>query len=611
LNFRYMHFLTRFSGSSSLKSTIMRVFLPVIVLFIALIGFLSYWIAAVQIRENAYVNIKDTLAQTKNYLDDRLFSVFEQLIFIQNDIDTLSMIQRLDMETNEHFRPEDYVKMTRNLEKIYSSYYTMLDSIFINFNGGQVQLYKKDDLVKQVVFSYPEWRRRFQGNPMDCYWFNLRSHPVLHSLHHTRVAGLFKLYGNRDAQLRGIILLTLRESFFRDVLNRVKISKNGYLLLLSDDGAMSFKTVAPQYRISGAKLRKRLAGSRSGMITVPSWQGRKLTVIFDTLQANHWKLAAVFPVNDILNRADFIKFFTLSVVCCLVLFALLLSNVLARMITQPMTRLTAKMKQVEAGDLDVPFDMQPANEIGVLNRGIGGLLQQVKRLLTQVKLEQEQKRLAELAVLQAQIKPHFLYNTLDSIKQLCEMGENRDAARMIYALARLYRIGLGHGKEIITIREEVEYVRSYLTIQQMRYYDRFEYTVTVDPAIEGYPILKLTLQPLVENAIYHGIKQSRLKGMIRIDAFRSGTDLYFEIRDTGPGFPPDKLRRIRRELEGEAECGPSGLGLSNVQQRLRLHYGREYGLEISGGAGAETVVRVKIPALPQEEEVHVPFGDNR
>jgi two-component system sensor histidine kinase YesM len=600
-----VNFLSRFT---SLKITIMWVFLPVIVGFVMLIGFLSYWIAAFQIRENAYVNVKDTVAQTKSYLDNRLLSVFEQLIVVQNDIDTLTLIQHLDVDSETKFRPEDYVKMMHNLEKIFASYYTMLDSIYINFNDGQVQLYKKDDIVKRVDFSYREWRRKFQGNPMDCYWTNLNSHPILDSVHNERTVNLFKLYGDRKAQSRGIILFGLRESFFRDVLDQVKLSKNGYLVLLSPDGKMSFKTVAAQYRINDRRLRKFIGERRSGMITMQSVQGQKITVIFDTLQANHWKIAAVFPVNDILNRADFIKFFTLSVVCFLVLSALLLSNILARMITGPLTRLTEKVKQVQAGNLDVPFDIEWANEIGILNRGIGGLLQQVKLLLTQVKQKQEEKRLAELAVLQAQIKPHFLYNTLDSIKQLCEMGENKDAARMIYALARLYRIGLGGGKEIITIREEVEYVRSYLTIQQMRYNDHFEYTVVVDPDIETYTILKLTLQPLVENAIYHGIKQSHHKGEIRIRGYRSETSLVFEISDTGPGITPENLRRLQQELAVEGGPRQSGFGLYNVQQRLRLHYGQDYGLELSSVPEKETTIRVRIPVF-QEEQIDLPFSN--
>jgi two-component system sensor histidine kinase YesM len=606
-----LHFFNRFYRSSSLRITIIWFFLPVIVLFITLIGFLSYWIAAIQIRENAYVNIKDTVAQTKSYLDNRLLSIFEQLIVIQNDIDTLSMMRRLDTEENGNFSPEDYVKMMRNIEKVYSGYYTMLDSIFINFNDGKVQLYKKDDLVKKVDFSYLEWRRKFRGNPMDCYWTHLNTSPILRSLHQSeRVVALFKLYGDRNTQIKGIILFALRESFFRDVLDKVKISNNGSLILLSREGMMSFKEIAPQYRINEVKLWELTRGSDSGTITIKSRQGRKTTVIFNTLQANHWKIAAVFPVNDILNRADFIKFFTLSVVGFLILSALVLSNILARMITEPMTRLTKKVELVEAGDLDVPFEIEGADEIGILNRGIRGLLTQVKRLLTQVKQEQEQKHRAELAVLQAQIKPHFLYNTLDSIKQLCEMGENQNAARMIYALARLYRIGLGGGKEIISIREEVEYVRSYLVIQQMRYDDHFEYTVNVDPGLEGYTILKLTLQPLVENAIYHGIKQSHQKGEIRIRAFRSENTLCFEVSDTGPGLAPEKLRQLQRELAVEGGVRQSGFGLSNVQQRLRLHYGKEYGLEISSVAGKGMTVHVKIPVL-QEEEVHVPFSDYR
>lgn len=579
----------------SLKTTILWSFIPVIIIIVLAIGMLTYSLAAQQIEANAYVNIRDTVIQTRNYLDNRLTAIFEQLVVLENDIDTLSLLKRLDGQRYGPIQPGDYIRMDRNLERIFSSHYSILDSILVYFNNGRLILSKKDYMSSRILFDYNQWRSAFQGNRSEYYWRNVHDNDVFQSLDtKNRIASVFKLYGNEQSSLNGIILFNLREDFVENILQNAKISENGFLALINQDGMVNFKTVPKRYQIDD-RIRKMLLDREepSGRLSIRNNAGEKMMLIYDTLPINRWKLAAVFPEDDILNIAGFFKKITLTVMFLLILAGVFLSNLLAQIVTRPLSDLTEKVKCVKAGNLDVPFDSKGSNEIDILNEGIHELLGRVRNLLKQVRQEQEQKRLAELETLQAQIKPHFLYNTLDSIRQLCEMRETRDAGAMVEALAKFFRISISGGKEIISLADEVEHIQSYLLILKMRYSDTFDYEININKELFKFKVLKLTLQPLIENAIYHGIKQKRGQGLLVVNGWRNGPKLILEICDSGAGMSEAQLERVQQSLIDPE--GGRGYGLKNVHRRLQLHYGPEYGLEIESELGKGTRIRVILP----------------
>lgn len=585
------------NASRSLKAMILWLFIPVIVFMLLIISILVYQLAAHQIQTNAYVNIRDTVAQTRNYLDNRLTTVFEQLVALENDIDTLSLLKRLGSEHYGSIYPGDYIRVDRNLERIFATNYSVLDSILLYFDEGRLTLSKKDYMSSRLIFDYPQWRSRFRGNRSEYYWRNLHSNDLFAAIDAPqRVVSVFKLYGDQSSRLKGITVFNLRESFFKDILQSAEVSENGYLTLINQDGVMNFESVAPRYRIN-AEIQKQIwrALEPAGRLSVRNTAGKKMVIIYDTLSVNRWRMAAVFPEDDILNKAAFIKKITLVVTLLLILAAFVLSNLLAKLVSRPLANLTEKVKQVRAGSLDIPFETGLTNEIGILNEGLHGLLSRVRSLLDQVRWEQEQKRLAELETLQAQIKPHFLYNTLDSIKQLCEMGENREAGAMVAALAKFFRISISSGKEIITIADEIEHIRSYLLILKLRYAEDFDYEINIDPAVMGYTIIKLTLQPLVENAVYHGLKQKRGKGLLQVKGYRSGEQLILEVIDNGAGMPEVTLQQLRQALHNP-KTG-IGFGLVNVHRRLALHYGNGSGLTIESEPGEGTRVKVTLPVV--------------
>ncbi len=582
----------------SVKSLIVLLFIPIIVVITVTVGMFAYFLLHQQLEAHAYINIADTVTQTQNYLDNRLYDIFEQLTVLTEDGDVLSVMSRIGNDQLWRLRDRDYIRLSENISKVYISYYSSIKSMLFYLNEGRVLLYKSDNLFYGVNFSFDDWRKRFQGDPSDYYWLNLH-HDQVFKGDDSKVVSLFKLVGREDSVTRGIILFNLRESFFRKILETPVISKNGYLALVSNEGSLVCKTVEPRYKLDSGMLRRiRTLPNSRGNFKYQKLFGPKMVIVYDTINTCQWKLVAVLPENEILSKTEYIKLLLLFMGFILLVVAILMSNVLATIITKPLSQLTTKVKHVTQGDMDVPFDITVGNEIGILNNGIGALIIQIKGLLHQIKEEQEKKRIADLTLLQAQINPHFLYNSLYSIQQLCALGESENAARMLLALGNFFRIGLSQGQEIISVREEIDHVRNYLVIQQMKYADLLRFEIQVESEILEARIIKLTLQPLVENAIYHGVKKKTEQGVIRIEGYRSGALIRIEVRDNGVGMTAEQLAKIQRYLaDGSEANNPEavGFGLRNVQARLKIHFGPDYGLTIHSQVAVGTVVTITIP----------------
>ena len=268
-------------------------------------------------------------------------------------------------------------------------------------------------------------------------------------------------------------------------------------------------------------------------------------------------------------------------------------------ITEPISGLCEMTQQAGKGDFAVRAPEDGNDELAVLNQGFNQMVERIGNLVEDIRVEQLNLRATELKLLQAQINPHFLYNTLDTIIWLAEAGQKEQVVMMVSTLSDFFRTTLSKGRDYITVKEEATHIRSYLTIQQFRYRDILEYEIDIPEELEEYQILKLTLQPLVENALYHGIKNKRGLGHILVSGKKQGDHLVFTVRDNGKGMDPERLAYVQRLISGELkdEDAPSGFGLFNVNQRLQLNYGPEYGLLLASEEGEWTEVNVIIPAV--------------
>jgi two-component system sensor histidine kinase YesM len=280
------------------------------------------------------------------------------------------------------------------------------------------------------------------------------------------------------------------------------------------------------------------------------------------------------------------------VVACILLIVLTFSYISSK-ISQPIKQLEKSMKKVQEGNFYIYVDAEGEDEVVKLSQTFNLMLSKVRSLMDQILVEQEAKRKSELNVLQSQINPHFLYNTLDSIVWMAENGNSHEVITMVTSLARLFRISLSKGKNIISVEQEIEHARSYLTIQKIRFKNKFTYEIEMQPEVKNLKTIKLILQPLIENSIYHGIEYMQDEGHIKIKASMVDGKLLYEILDNGLGIEPEKLiHLLKYEIDTKGEAG---IGVKNVQKRIQLTYGKDYGLQIESELEEGTSVKIWLP----------------
>ena len=293
-------------------------------------------------------------------------------------------------------------------------------------------------------------------------------------------------------------------------------------------------------------------------------------------------------------------FLVAALTAALVVLLVRYSVRLSRSVTAPLVELSRRAEEVIGGDLTAREPVRSETyEIRTLSAGFEQMIARLNTQIEEITQKQASLRKAELALLQAQINPHFLYNTLDTIIWLIEADRPQAAVEMVSNLSEFFRHSLSRGEDVITLKEEEQHVRSYLQIQQARYQDILDYTINIDSALGEVRLPKLTLQPLVENALYHGIKLKRGKGCIYITSRRSGADVLLQITDDGAGMTAARLEELNQAIQNGERVG---FGLVTVHERLRLLFGPPYGLTLSSQEGVGTTVTVRVPCQGKEAE---------
>lgn len=398
----------------------------------------------------------------------------------------------------------------------------------------------------------------------------------------------------------GVVLIDLKLRVIVETAKDVRLGKTGMLFILDERGdpiyvprQLGFETIPLSW----------LDGQSSGNF-IKTVNGRKLQFIFLRSPFTKWSTIGAFSTSEAAPEIRQIRLYVGAFVFGVCMLGITASFALSQGISRPINRLMAFMQRAESGDLTTRYWGDGMDEVGRLGRSFNSMLTKINDLMSLAERQEKQKREAELRTLQAQIKPHFLYNTLDTIHWMSRKQGAQEVAEMVEALSRLFRIGLSKGSEFIPLAEEFEHVRSYLQIQKHRYKDKLQFALELDPQIAHVPVLKVILQPIVENAIYHGVKERRGPGFISVKGCRSDDLVMLTVTDDGVGMDERKLALIREKLAHPAESNPgaasAGYGLSNVQSRLLLTYGKpEYGIHIDSRAGAGTTVTIVYPI--QEE----------
>lgn len=319
-------------------------------------------------------------------------------------------------------------------------------------------------------------------------------------------------------------------------------------------------------------------------------------------EQNNWMIVGVLAMAEYTRQMDTISRVMTVMLVCMVLLMGVASYAVGLSIVRPIAALRVLMKKAEKGDLSVQFVAPAPEEIRELGDSFNHMIRQLDALLKQVYAEQKAKRKAEIAALQANIKPHFLYNTLDTIHWMANGYHATDIIETVDALSTLFRVSLSKGSETISVEQEILHVSSYLQIQKVRYEDMIQYEIHVTDDCRHLKVQKLILQPLVENAIYHGIKESGRPGAIRICVWRTDDRLILVVADTGKGMSAARLQEVREALRDFKPQKGGAYGIVNVHQRIALNYGAGFGLTLESEDGVGTVAVICHPIFPEDTQ---------
>lgn len=396
------------------------------------------------------------------------------------------------------------------------------------------------------------------------------------------------------------LAIDYRFSEIAGYIDNIGIGRHGYCFIMDGSGEIIYH---PQQQMIFSGLKSE---NTDYLLSLPDGITNAKDKIYalKTTDLNSWRIVGISYTNEFTaerNRQIFISIALSLLFCILIMLSVLF--IYSKRVNKPLKALIGAMKSLETDAADFNFSEKTASvkEIKVLSSSFKHMSEKIKELMAQIRAEEKVLRKTELKALQAQINPHFLYNTLDSIQWMCEQGKAEDASKMVSALARLFRISISRGKELIPIKDEFLHAKNYLIIQSFRYKNQFTYTFDTEPGLEKYLCNKITVQPLIENAIYHGIDRLVDEGEIKVSvktAPDDAGDILITVADNGVGMTEEQCRAVLKKEKSDS----SGIGIKNVNDRLKIYFGEKYGISIKSELDEGTAVTVRIPKIEKEPE---------
>ncbi|MFP4483610.1 MAG: cache domain-containing protein [Spirochaetaceae bacterium] len=393
----------------------------------------------------------------------------------------------------------------------------------------------------------------------------------------------------------GVMRMDIDARLFDEVLSGVNLGESGFVAIVDGNGRIVYH---PDKRYIGAAFDSIVPGNmihhgREGHFTYSRGDDTHL-VTYHQWDTSDWKFVSVSDRAEIIENLAWLRIVAiLALGLGFAAFVVFLSFYLSSVIMNPIRRLQEQMSRVSENDFSAQIRVDSRDEIGALSKSFNQMVVRIRELMNEVVSDQKRIRSLEMSAMQEQIKPHFIYNSLDTILSLQESGETENAMDMVEYLGTFLRTTLSNGNEVIPLRDELTHVESYLQIQKLRYGDRFTFSIDVDPSVYHHEILKLVLQPLVENSLYHGFRNTSHRGHISIVGRRDNDRIVLEIRDNGCGIPKDTMLEIDQVLaDGGSESDTQRFfGVRNTHRRIQLSYGVTYGLRLySDGDGTTAVV---------------------
>lgn len=578
----------------NIQSIILSVLMTLSLVTVTVMGFLLYHRFKLASDKSAVANTEMTVESTIDRLNSSLLDL-RQI----SDAANYNIVQEYDISSQE---------FTRQFSMLYETNTDKIQSLALYGDDGMLIESEPVATVKDnVKVADQKWYQDARSEIENIHF----STPHVQNLfddgtfRYHRVVSLSRSVDINDGSTSGsgVLLVDMKYSVLEDMLERINETSSGiYYYLCSRDGEIIYHPRWTEINRGLFKEKNNKVASYEDGIYEMKTDGQKENIVVGSVAYTGWKLIGVVPESVQETSINKFRYYIITTILILVMMLLQVNRFISRKISRPIRELDESVKAYEAGAMPDIY-IGGSAEIRHLGYSVQKSYEQIEALMKEIIQQQTERRKSELDALQSQINPHFLYNTLESITWMIEAQRNKEAVVMISELAKLLRVSLSRGKTIISIGDELQHSRSYMNIQRVRYKERFKVEFLIDEEIKNYCIVKLVIQPLLENAIYYGVSNMDEDddGQILIRGEKKGEDIYISIEDNGMGMPEDIRSNILTDNSKVPKHG-SGVGVINVHSRISLMFGPEYGLEVYSELDEGTKVVIHIPAIPYTKE---------
>lgn len=564
------------------------------------LGFFSYYKSSNTLQDTTSKYSSDIISEINTNMLLRFKNINDIGKVLLNNGTVKEILSRNPEQTSDYFT-EDETKMSLLLKTIYDSNENIRSVYILTHKNGNI--FAIGDVTNEsgLVFLNKEYRKSYRESTLYRTTVDSNEKYIWWPTQNVLGKNVFilteKLYDEKEGIL-GVLVIHAGAEIMDGIYSSIKTGMNSKMYLLDSNGRILFHPAKAYIgkQLTNGEILERISQKEEGSFVIKE-NNEAMFVVYNTFSVTGWKSVVVTRYDELIAGAEKIMDATLLLSFACLAFVLLFSIFVSKSILNPIYKLIRLMKKGSTGDMKVRFNVKYNDEIGQLGTSFNRMMTDIEKLIEMVESESQKKIEAEIKALEAHINPHFLYNTLASIYWSAMAKGEIEIGKMAASLSKFFRLGLNKGKEFTTVENEVEHVKEFLSIQKMLYNSLFEYEVVAFPDTHKYKTIKLILQPLVENALIHGMKKKKDKGFIKIEVSKKEDRIFYRVTDNGVGIAGLK----ERGLENIIECG---YGLKNIRERARLYFNNNFTLSCSSTPGEGTVFEISIPAVNSEEVVN-------
>jgi len=576
----FLHFMNQKLRTKLMLSFVLMAMIPLIIYTVIASGYFLD-----QANESAVLYTRQMTSQVSSSISIYIRSIENLATYLASKNEVLTFL-----ESDVHYG-ESESGLKQDLDNILESQPEIAGVLLVGNNdrwiSAGISRESRDTVIRE------SWYRQAVNDPGNFIIFSTATGRNIFTNTNSIGDDLFfivKAVTDGQGRPAGVILLDITHTVIEQAIEKISIYEKGFVFVLDQERRIVYTPVNPVvYRVNPQWL------DSSEKPVIARILGETYQIESSSVPHLNWEIVGVFSMDEIrgsLNRA----FYVLLAVSLFVLFLFfIMFNFLTKTLVYPLIRLKNLMQQAAEGDFTIHFDRHHTDEVGDLGESFNVMIGEINNLIRMVYKEQHDKQEAQLMSLQEQIKPHFLYNTLDTINWMARDYGAQDIVKLIDALTTMFRVGLSHGRDIITLKEELSHASNYLYIQGIRYKEKIRYSIDIPENLYDYCLPKLILQPLIENSIYHGLKTKQGGGEIRIRGEADHSTLNLFVSDNGAGIPREKLKQIHLILEENAVR--DSFGLYYVHDRIRLLCGETYGVEVHSEENISTTIKISLPVI--------------